>query len=91
MKNKNEKQKYRVIVKINDIVISFRAEDKEQMSDQLKFLYRSTNILDKGLYKEDGTDATLEVTENVIVSVVNEILDCYSFRLPEYEKYIKEI
>jgi hypothetical protein len=28
---KNEKGKYRVIVKINEIVISFIAEDKEQM------------------------------------------------------------
>jgi hypothetical protein len=91
MKSENKEQNYRVIVKINEIVISFRAEDKEQMSDQLKFLYRSIDIPKERLYKDDGTDAIVEVTNDVIVSVVNEILDCHNFRLPEYQKYIEEI
>ena len=91
MKSENKEQNYRVIVKINEIVISFRAEDKEQMSDQLKFLYRSIDMPKERLYKEDGTDGIVEVTNDVIVSVVNEILDCHNFRLPEYQKYIEEI
>ncbi len=88
---KIEKRKYRVIVKINEIVISFIAEDKEQMSDQLKFLYKGINIPEKSLYNENGIDATVEINEKVIVSVVNEILDCYNFRLSEYRKYVEEI
>ena len=88
---KIEKRKYRVIVKINEIVISFIAEDKEQMRDQLKFLYQGINIPEKSLYREDKMDATVEINEKVIVSVVNEILDCYNFRLSEYRKYVEEI
>ena len=88
---KNEKGKYRVIVKINEIVISFMAEDKEQMRDRLKFLYQGINIPEKSLYRENGMDATVEINEKVIVSVVNEILDCQSFRLSEYRKYVEEI
>jgi hypothetical protein len=91
MKNKNENQNYRVIVKINEIVISFIAEDKEQMGDQLKFLYQGINIPEKSIYNDDGTHATVEINEKVIVSVVNEILDCYNFRLSEYRKYVEEI
>lgn len=87
----NNEKRYRVIVKINEIVISFIAEDKEQMGDQLKFLYMGINIPNKNLYKEDGMDATVEINEKVIVSVVNEFLDCYNFRLSEYIKYVEEI
>ena len=87
---KNER-KYRVIVKIKEIVISFIAEDKEQMGDQLKFLYMGIDIPGESLYNEDGTMTDEEIKGKVIVSVVDEILDCYSFRLSEYRKYIEDI
>jgi hypothetical protein len=57
----------------------------------LKFLYQGINIPEKSLYNKNGIDATVEINEKVIVSVVNELLDCQSFRLPEYRKYVEEI
>ena len=61
------------------------------MRDQLKFLYQGINIPEKSLYRKDEMDATVEINEKVIVSVVNEILDCYNFRLSEYTNIVEEI
>lgn len=87
-----EKEKhFRVIVKINEIIISFIVKSKSELFDRLKFLYRGINIPQETQYGKDGTEIFNEIQKKVIVTVVNDILDSYIFRLSDYEENIKSL
>ncbi len=87
-----EKEKhFRVIVKINEIIISFIVKSKSELFDRLKFLYRGINIPQETQYGKDGTEIFNEIQKKVIVTVVNDILDSYIFRLSDYKENIESL
>lgn len=88
---KEEEKHFRVIVKIDEIIISFIAESKSELFDRLKFLYRGINIPQETQYGKDGREIFTEIQKKVIVTVVNDILDSYIFRLSDYKENIESL
>ena len=87
-----EKEKhFRVILNINGVVISFIAKSQGEMLDRLGFLYRGINIPETIFYNKDGIPVDIQFNKNIIVIVVDNLLDNYTFRLPDYKEFIEKL
>lgn len=83
MKN-NAEVKYRVILTVKDVVITFNTNSND-IEDKLHFFKKSINIPEKSKYDENGFGIYQDCSDKIYVLVVEEDLDMKIFPLSEYK------